>query len=101
MYPESKVQSVEVIENGTPHYATYFVENGVIIAMVDERMMRVPVGMVDPSKTVRAMLTASIQRASRLSKTKDEWTAVVSEGTPRGRGRPKLVRGEPDAHSTH
>lgn len=97
MYPDAEVHTVEVIENGTPYTATYYVEHGVITAKLEGKMVRVPVGLVDPHKTVRALLAASVQRTARLSKTKDEWTSATAETAPRGRGRPKLVPGEPGA----
>lgn len=92
MHPQCKVQSVEVVDNGTAYTADYFVENGIIVASVDKKIVRVPVGFVDPHKTVRALLTASIHRTARLAKNRDEWTSVAAEEQPRGRGRPKLVR---------
>jgi len=95
MHPEHEVREVEIVDSGTAYTATYFVEHGVIVAKLDGQVMRVPVGLVDPHQTVRALLAARIQRAARLSKHRDEWTSATSEIAPRGRGRPKLV--EPEA----
>jgi hypothetical protein len=96
MHPEHEVREVEIVDNGTAYTATYYVEHGVIVAKLDEQVMRVPVGLVDPHKTVRALLAARIQRAARLSKHRDEWTSATAETAPRGRGRPKLVPLEPE-----
>jgi hypothetical protein len=96
MHSEHEVREVEIVDNGIGYTATYYVEHGVIVAKLDDQIMRVPVGLVDPHKAVRALLAARIQRAARLSKHRDEWTSVTSETAPRGRGRPKLVRLEPE-----
>lgn len=92
MSPEHVVCDVQITENGRPYTATYYVEHGIIIAKFDNRIIRVPLGMVDPDKTVRALLAASIQRAARLSKTLHEWSSATADTPPRGRGRPKLVQ---------
>lgn len=96
MHSEHEVLEVEIVDNGIAYTAAYYVEHGVIVAKLDDQTMRVPVGLVDPHKTVTALLAARIQRAARLSKHRDEWTSASAATTPRGRGRPKLVPLEPE-----
>lgn len=90
MHEESRVHKVEVTEQGTVYRADYYIENGIIVANLNGKTIRVPIGLTDPHKTVRALLAAHVQRGARLSNQRDEWTSEEVDVSPRGRGRPRV-----------
>lgn len=61
------VHEVEVSAGGKVWRASYFVEDGVIVAVIGTRTYRCPVGSIPASDTVRALLTEVSLGKSELS----------------------------------
>ncbi|KRA97869.1 hypothetical protein ASD83_12380 [Devosia sp. Root685] len=73
MEMQSQVFDVEVEFDGQTHKAAYFVENGVIHAQVEGKLIVSPLGAVPASKTVKALVTGQLLQLKRRHKQRISW----------------------------
>ena len=73
MEMQSQVFDVEVEFDGQTHKAAYFVENGVIHAQVEGKLIVSPLGAVPASKTVKALITGQLLQLKRRHKQRISW----------------------------
>jgi hypothetical protein len=73
MEMQSQVFEVEVEFDGNLHKAVYFVENDVIHAQVEGRMIRSPMGAVPASKIVKALVTGQLLQTRRKNTQRASW----------------------------
>lgn len=70
---ECLVQTVEVTHGGQVHRATYFIENHIIHAQIGDHAVSNPIGTGSAAATVKALLTAHLNRRSRVKDQARRW----------------------------
>lgn len=73
MEMHSQVFDVEVEFDGKTHQAAYFVENGIIHAQVEGKLIVSPLGNGPASKTVKALITGQLLQMKRKHKQRVSW----------------------------
>ena len=73
MEMQSQVFDVEVEFDGEVHKAAYFVENDVIHARVEGKLIVSPLGAVPAAKTVKALITSQLLQMKRKHKQRVTW----------------------------
>lgn len=73
MEMQSQVFDVEVEFDGQTHRAAYFVENDIIHAQVDGKLLVSPLGTVPAAKTVKALITGQLLLMKRRHKQRINW----------------------------
>lgn len=74
MEMQSQVFDVEVEFDGHTHKAAYFVENDIIHAQVEGKLIVSPLGAAPASKTVKALITGQLLQTKRKHKQRITWT---------------------------
>lgn len=74
MEMQSQVFDVEIEFDGQIHKAAYFVENDIIHAKVEGKLIVSPLGGVPASKTVKALITGQLLQMKRKHKQRVTWT---------------------------
>lgn len=78
MEPQSQVFDIVVDVDGEAHKATYYVENNVIHAMINGRVMVSPVGVVPAAETVKSLLMGQLLQNRRRHDQRRQWTSDES-----------------------
>lgn len=73
MEVHSRVFDVEVEFDGQTHKAAYFVENGIIHAQVEGKLIVSPVGAVAASRTVKALIMGQLLQMKRKHRQRVVW----------------------------
>ncbi len=73
MEMQSQVFDVEVEFDGQTHKAAYFVENDIIHAQVEGKMIVSPLGAVPASRTVKALIMGQLLQMKRRHKQRVTW----------------------------
>lgn len=73
MEMQSQVYDVEVEFDGQIHTAAYFVENDIIHAQVEGKLIVSPLGTAPASKTVKALITSQLLQMKRKHKQRVNW----------------------------
>lgn len=73
MEMQSQVLEVEIEFDGQMHKAAYFVENDVIHAQIEGKLIVSPLGAVPASKTVKALITGQLLQMKRKQKQRITW----------------------------
>lgn len=73
MEMQSQVFDVEIEFDGQTHRAAYFVENDIIHAQVEGKLLVSPLGAVPASKTVKALITGQLLQMKRKHKQRVNW----------------------------
>ncbi|MBO9590864.1 hypothetical protein [Devosia sp.] len=73
MEMQSQVFDVEVEFDGQMHKAAYFVENDIIHAQIEGKLIVSPLGAVPAAKTVRALITGQLLQMKRRQKQRITW----------------------------
>lgn len=81
---ENVVREVVVSEGGVLHKATYFVENGIVHARIDEKTLLVQAGRTGAEDIVRALLVEHLTEQRLRRSTKEAWARLI-EQRPRGK----------------
>ena len=74
---ECLVQTVEVDHDGTLHSASFFVENGIVQALIGGHTMRFPLGNVSAAETVKALLAQKVLQRQRAASQAERWVASM------------------------
>lgn len=74
MEMQSQVFDVEVEVDGRTHQAVYFVENNIIHAQVEGKLIVSPLGAMPASDTVRALLRGQLLQMKRKHQQRVIWT---------------------------
>lgn len=73
MEMQSQVFDVEIEFDGQTHRAAYFVENDIIHAQVEGKLLVSPLGAGPASKTVKALITGQLLQMKRKHKQRINW----------------------------
>jgi hypothetical protein len=73
MERQSQVFDVEVEFDGQLHKAAYFVENHVIHAQIEGKLIVSPLGAVPAAKTVKALVTGQLLQMKRKHSQRVSW----------------------------
>lgn len=77
MEQENLVTEVEVLVNGIPHTAIYFVEQDVIHAVINKKTYLSPIGPAGADETVKALLTAMVLEQDRKVNVARGWQRTL------------------------
>jgi len=78
MEQHSQVLTTQVEFEGQTYEASYFIENGIIHANIDGRMLQTPLTAVDASRTVQIILRGHLLQTHRKSQKRDQWFGTLS-----------------------
>lgn len=73
MEMQSQVYDVDIEFDGQTYKAAYFVENDIIHAQVEGKLIVSPLGAVPASKTVKALITGQLLQIRRKHKQRVSW----------------------------
>jgi hypothetical protein len=73
MEQECLVQTVEITYASDVHCASFYVENGIIHAQIDDHTLLSPLGNVPAADTVRALLTEHLVQQRRVTNQAKRW----------------------------
>lgn len=76
MERQSMVHRVAVTHAGQTYKADYFVQDGVIHANLEGRVLRRPLSDAEPAETVRAMLAGHLVHRNRKFSMLADWTKL-------------------------
>ena len=74
---ECLVQTVEVDFDGNIHSASFFVENGIIHALICGCTMLFPLGNMSAAETVKALLTQKVFQRQRAASQAEHWASSM------------------------